>query len=80
MDRRATVEQIMPPIPPDDLPDDIAEALAEADVEAGRIVPHALVREWLKTLGTPDQQPTPYSTSVSPAKAGAQVKPTSRSR
>jgi len=51
----------MPPALPDDLPDDLAEALADADVEAGRVVPHILVREWLKTLGTPDQKPTPFS-------------------
>jgi hypothetical protein len=66
MDRHATVELMMPPAHPDDLPDDVAEALADADVEAGRVVPHALVREWLKTLGTPDQQPTPFSWRAPP--------------
>lgn len=45
----------------DDEADRLAEAVADADVEAGRVVPHARVREWLKTLGTPDQQPAPFS-------------------
>jgi hypothetical protein len=61
MDRHVTVELNMPPALPDDLPDDLAEALADADVEADRVVPHALVREWLKTVGTYDQAPTPFS-------------------
>jgi predicted transcriptional regulator len=39
----------------------LAEAAADADAEAGRVVPHARVREWLKTLGTPDPQPAPFS-------------------
>ncbi len=34
---------------------------AEADADAGRVVPHARVRAWLKSLGTPDQTPTPFS-------------------
>jgi predicted transcriptional regulator len=38
-----------------------AEAAADAEVEAGRVIPHTRVREWLKALGTPDQQPTPFS-------------------
>ncbi|WP_297514897.1 antitoxin [uncultured Caulobacter sp.] len=38
-----------------------AEAAADADVAAGRVVPHERVREWLKTVGTPHQTPTPYS-------------------
>lgn len=45
----------------DDEADRLAEGAADADAEAGRVVPHARVREWLKTLGTPDQQPTPFS-------------------
>ncbi|MFZ0266955.1 hypothetical protein [Caulobacter sp.] len=57
MDRHATVELTMPPAPLDELPDDVAEALADADIEAGRVVSHALVREWLRTLGTPEQIP-----------------------
>lgn len=38
-----------------------AEAAAEADARNGRVVPHARVRDWLKSLiaGTPE--PTPYS-------------------
>jgi predicted transcriptional regulator len=38
-----------------------ADAAADADLAAGRVVPHERVREWLKSLGTPDQLPTPYS-------------------
>jgi predicted transcriptional regulator len=45
----------------DDEADRLAEAAADADAEAGRVVPHARVRDWLKTLGTPDQQPAPFS-------------------
>jgi predicted transcriptional regulator len=36
-------------------------ALAEADVAAGRVVPHERVREWLKSIGTPNETPPPYS-------------------
>ena len=39
----------------------LSEAAADADAAAGRVVPHERVSEWLKTVGTPDQQPTPYS-------------------
>lgn len=39
----------------------LAEAEADADMAAGRVVPHEQVREWLLSLGTPDQLPTPYS-------------------
>jgi predicted transcriptional regulator len=41
--------------------EDEAELAADADLEAGRVVPHERVREWLKSLGTPNQLPTPYS-------------------
>jgi predicted transcriptional regulator len=34
-------------------------ARAEADYCAGRVVPHAQVREWLKKWGTPDECPAP---------------------
>lgn len=34
-------------------------AEAEADIAAGRIVPHAEVREWLLTWGTPEETPPP---------------------
>ena len=34
---------------------------AEADVAAGRVVPHERVREWLASIGTPDETPTPVS-------------------
>lgn len=48
----------------DDVPteaDERALLEAEADADAGRVVPHSRVREWLKSLGTPDQKPTPFS-------------------
>jgi len=61
MDGHATVELAMTLDPPTDLPDDLGEALADADVEAGRVVSHTIVREWLKTVGTADQKPTPFS-------------------
>ena len=35
------------------------DARAEADIAAGRGVPHALVCEWLRTVGTPDHKPMP---------------------
>lgn len=38
-----------------------AMAEADADIAAGRVVPHERVVEWLKSLGTPNQLPTPYS-------------------
>jgi predicted transcriptional regulator len=38
-----------------------ADAAADADLAAGRVVPHERVVEWLKSLGTPHQLPTPYS-------------------
>ena len=44
-------------------PDPEAEAAsiarARADIAAGRVVPHAKVAEWLKTIGTPDYKPMP---------------------
>jgi predicted transcriptional regulator len=39
----------------------LAEAEADADIAAGRVVPHERVKDWLKSLGTPNQLPTPYS-------------------
>jgi predicted transcriptional regulator len=36
-----------------------ALAEAEADLAAGRVVPHEEVVAWLKTWGTPDEQPAP---------------------
>ena len=36
-----------------------ADAEAEADIAAGRIVSHEKVAAWLKTWGTPDEQPMP---------------------
>jgi predicted transcriptional regulator len=34
-------------------------ARAEEDYAAGRVIPHAKMREWLKTWGTPDEHPAP---------------------
>ncbi|AYV46921.1 antitoxin [Caulobacter flavus] len=48
-------------VEPDPDTDAEREAAADADVAAGRCVPHERVREWLKTVGTPEQTPTPYS-------------------
>ncbi len=41
--------------------DDLRQAVAEAeeDAKAGRLVPHALVSEWLSRVGTPDETPMP---------------------
>ena len=45
----------------DEAADREAEARADADVAAGRVVPNARVIDWLKTWGTHDRAPTPYS-------------------
>ncbi len=45
----------------EDAADRQAMAEADADIAAGRVVPHERVVEWLKSLGTPNQLPTPYS-------------------
>ena len=37
------------------------EAEADADAAAGRVVPHHLVAEWLRKVGTPDEEPMPDS-------------------
>ena len=36
-----------------------ARLRALADIEAGRVVPHAEVADWLKTWGTADERPMP---------------------
>jgi predicted transcriptional regulator len=36
-------------------------AAAEADIAAGRTVANAKVIEWLKTWGTPNRKPAPFS-------------------
>ena len=41
--------------------DRLSDERADADIAAGRGVPHALVREWLLTWGTPDEKPMPES-------------------
>jgi predicted transcriptional regulator len=43
------------------LSDERAEAAVEADVREGRVVPHARVRNWLKSLIVGAAEPTPYS-------------------
>lgn len=45
----------------DDEADARREAEAEADIAAGRVVPHERVAEWLRSIGTADVQPVPYS-------------------
>jgi predicted transcriptional regulator len=39
----------------------LQDDLAEADVKAGRVVPHEKVVEWLKTWGTAERKPAPFS-------------------
>ncbi len=39
----------------------LADEQAEADIKAGRVVPHEKVVEWLKTWGTAERKPAPYS-------------------
>ena len=46
---------------PDDEADERALQEGEADAAAGRVVPHEEVAEWLKTWGTPEEQPPPKS-------------------
>lgn len=41
--------------------DRLSDERADADIAAGRIVPHALVRDWLRGWGTPDEKPMPGS-------------------
>lgn len=56
----------MPPEPSlfDEIDEDAeaaADAEALADIEAGRVVPHKEVAEWLDKWGTPDETPAPPS-------------------
>lgn len=37
--------------------EELAVARARADAAAGRVYDHVVVREWLKTWGTPDRKP-----------------------
>jgi predicted transcriptional regulator len=41
----------------DQASEDAADAEGLADIEAGRVVPHEEVVEWLKTSGTPEEKP-----------------------
>jgi predicted transcriptional regulator len=43
----------------DQTAEDAADAEGVADIEAGRVVPHDEVVEWLKTWGGPDETPPP---------------------
>ncbi len=43
----------------DELADEAAMLEGEADVKAGRTVPHEEVVKWLRTWGSPDEQPPP---------------------
>ena len=43
----------------DEEADERASLEGEADADAGRLVPHEEVVEWLKTWGAPDEQPAP---------------------
>ena len=43
----------------DDEADELAMLEGEADVRAGRTVPHDEVVKWLRTWGSPDEQPPP---------------------
>ena len=36
-----------------------ADAAAEAEIDAGKGIPHALVRAWLESWGKPDELPCP---------------------
>ena len=46
---------------PDPEADERRLAEAEADIAAGRVVPHEKVRQWLLSIGTPEELPAPYS-------------------
>jgi plasmid stabilization system protein ParE len=45
--------------PPDEVAEARADATAEADVKAGRVVPHARVRDWLVKLVKGEKVPPP---------------------
>ena len=55
----AWLEALRPPPGLPSTPEEIAaaDARAEADLAAGRVYPHELVGEWVKTLGHPDSKP-----------------------
>ncbi len=59
MNRRAA----KPDSPSAERPDTIEESMARgrADAEAGRVVPHAIVREWLSRWAEGDPGHTPKS-------------------
>lgn len=46
---------------PDTEADQAAMRRAEEDIAAGRMVPHAEVARWLRTWGTPDEEPMPQA-------------------
>ena len=43
----------------DEADEEAAMARVEADFAAGRVIPHALVDEWLSRVGTPQATPMP---------------------
>lgn len=49
---------------------DERSAAADADVAAGRVVPHEEVVKWLKTWGTADEMPPPFSWRRQPQTGG----------
>jgi len=46
---------------PDVAADEQATLEGEADADAGRVVPHEEVAEWLSTWGSPEEKPAPRS-------------------
>lgn len=54
-----TAESIFDQVDEERLSRAIAEA--QADVAAGRVVPHAVVAEWLLKLAAGERPPPPYS-------------------
>jgi predicted transcriptional regulator len=46
-------------VPPDEAAEARADQAAEADADAGRVVPHENVREWLKRLAKGQKVPPP---------------------
>jgi predicted transcriptional regulator len=45
----------------DDAAEDAAAREGKADADAGRVVPHEEVAEWLAAWGTPAEKPAPKS-------------------
>lgn len=60
---RMNAEPRHPLLPPEGMSDAewdaIRDAQADADIAAGRLIPHEMVKEWARKLGTPHQMPMP---------------------